>query len=148
MAPFWELKSITGPNSLIKTSPFFQKYAKIGLNIMKKCILSMLGCFNLNPLEKKRHKYIRIEIVKMSLTSYYITLHIRTKGILSPCMLYKTHSEQTHQKPTPKPYPKYIIKLLNPIFPITSKEIRRATSDRDNWRERSKRSKATCFQQL
>ena len=53
IAPFWELKSITGPNSLIKTSPFFQKYAKIGLNIMKKCILSMLGCFNLNPLEKK-----------------------------------------------------------------------------------------------
>ena len=47
-----------------------------------------------------------------------------------------THGRPSRGQPTLL-YPKYISKLLNPTFPITPKEIRRAASDRDVWRERS-----------
>ena len=47
-----------------------------------------------------------------------------------------THGRPSRGQP-PTLYPKYISKLLNPTFPITPEEIRRAASDRDDWRERT-----------
>ena len=67
--------------------------------------------FRLESALKKRHKYISIEIVKMSLNSYCITLHIMTKGI-PPCMLYKTPFRADSSEANPNTLP--VIYLQTP----------------------------------
>ena len=91
-APFLELGPIRKVNYRAKwLNQNFSKICYNRLEYHEKMYFEHAWLFRLESAwKKKHHKYIRIEIVKMSLNSYCITLHIRTKGILSPCMLYKT----------------------------------------------------------
>ena len=96
--------------------------------------------------------YSRTDMYPLSYTVQQRQLRFLGHSIRRPAEHYvsmyalynPTHGRPSRGQP-PLLYPKYISKLLNPTFPITPEEIRRAASDRDDWRERSE---AACRRQL